>query len=130
MAQWQGHPGTAAAPRPPGPPGSGLFPGADRPVYREEHRVGAGPLLAGLGAGTVWLALFGGLGGAFGGDLGGYAWWTLLGAAVATAVAVVLAVLGDRGVAVGVAVATGLGVAVAAGFTTAAWIGTGDWPLW
>jgi hypothetical protein len=56
-------------------------------------------VLAGLGAGLLWVVLFG----AVGRDLVGYAWWTLFAAVSAWAVAVVLAWFGDRGVAVGVA---------------------------
>jgi hypothetical protein len=109
------------------PSPSGLFPGQQlRPVYREPHPIRSGALLAGLGAGVVWLALFAGLAR----DLAGYAWWTLVAAISAWAVAAVLAILGDRGVAVGVALASGFGLAVAAGFVAARWITTGDWPMW
>ena len=45
-------------------------------------------------------------------------------------VAIVLALLGDRGVAVGVALAAGVGLSIAAGFVAVRWIDTNDWPLW
>jgi hypothetical protein len=106
---------------------SGLFPGGPRrPTYREPHSIGAGGLLAGLGAGFLWLTLFGFLGG----DLPGYAWWTIIAAVTAWIVAVLLAFLGDRGVAVGVAISAGLGWSIAAGFVVARWVSTNDWPLW
>jgi len=117
---------------PPPPPGpqpspSGLFPGQRlRPFYREPHPVGAAPLLAGVGATLIWLALFGSIGR----DLVSYAWWTLLAAVTAWAVAAILAVLGDRGVATGVAITAGFGLSVATAFVAARWIGTSNWPLW
>jgi hypothetical protein len=97
-----------------------------RPVYREPHPVAVAPLLAGVGATLVWFALFGSLGR----DLAGYAWWTLTAAISAWVVAIVLALLGDRGVATGVALAAGVGLSTAAGFVAARWISTSDWPLW
>lgn|GEM_PF-3132830 len=105
---------------------SGLFPGPSRPTYREPYPINAGPLLAGLGTGAVWLVLFG----ALGRDLASYAWWTILAAVSAWAVALVLTVLGDRGVAIGVALASGLGLSIATAFVGARWITTADWPLW
>jgi hypothetical protein len=97
-----------------------------RPVYREPHPIGVGPLLSGVGATLVWLALFGTLGR----DLAGYAWWTVTAALSAWAVAAVLALLGDRGVATGVALAAGIGLSIATGIVTARWISANDWPLW
>lgn len=133
MAQQQGPWPQAAAPPsgwlPPPTPRepSGLFPGAPlRPHYREPHAIGTGPVLAGLGAGLSWLVLFG----AIGRDLFGYAWWTLFAAVTAWVVAVVLARIGDRGVAVGVAASAGLGWSIATGFVAARWVTTGDWPMW
>jgi hypothetical protein len=130
----QGGPWPAAGAPPPGwrPPSmartpSGLFPGGPtRPTYREPHPVGAGGLLAGLAAGLLWLAMFGMLGS----DLFGYAWWTLIAAVAAWTAAAVLAFVGDRGVAVGVALSAGIGWAIAAGFVAARWISTTDWPMW
>ncbi|GAB2581904.1 hypothetical protein Aab01nite_59110 [Paractinoplanes abujensis] len=119
----------AAAPPHAGGPmrqSSGLFPGPSRPTYREAHPVTAAPLLAGLGAGVIWLALFG----ALARDLAGYAWWTLLAAVTAWIVAVVLTLIGDRGTAVGVALASGVGLSIAVAFVAAEWITTENWPLW
>jgi hypothetical protein len=108
-------------------PPSGLFPaGPARPSYREPHPVNAGPMLAGLGSGLLWLVLFGTLGR----DLFSYAWWTLTAAVIAWAAAAVLAMIGDRGAAAGVAISAGLGWSIAAGFVAARWIGTNDWPMW
>jgi hypothetical protein len=119
----------AAYPAPP----SGLFPGPPappapppRPIYREPHPVHAGPLFAGLGAAVLWMALFASLAR----DLAGYAWWTLAAAVSAWVVAVVLSLLGDRGVAVGVALAAGVGLSIAMFFVGSSWIDTYDWPLW
>lgn len=97
-----------------------------RPVYREPHPIAVAPLLSGVGATVVWFALFGTLGR----DLAGYAWWTLTAAVSAWVVAAVLALLGDRGVATGVALAAGVGLSIATGFVAARWITTEDWPLW
>jgi hypothetical protein len=129
-----GHPGWQASPypvpqtaAPPIRPPSGLFPGLPRrPVYREPHPVHAGPLLAGLGSTVLWLALFGGLAH----NLASYAWWTVFAAVVAWAVAGVLSLFGDRGVAVGIALAAGLGLSIAMAFVAARWITSYDWPLW
>ncbi|AGZ46634.1 hypothetical protein AFR_41900 [Actinoplanes friuliensis DSM 7358] len=103
---------------PPGPP--------PRPVYREPNPITVAPLLSGLGATLVWFALFG----AIGRDLLTYAWWTVAAAISAWIVATVLAVLGDRGVATGVALASGIGLSIATGFVAVRWITTSDWPLW
>jgi hypothetical protein len=97
-----------------------------RPVYREPHPIGAAPLLSGMGATAVWLALFGFIGR----DLVSYAWWTVVAAVSAWLVALVLTLLGDRGVAVGVAIVSGIGLSVAMGFVTYRWVTTLDWPLW
>ncbi|HET9519198.1 MAG TPA: hypothetical protein VFO77_15855 [Actinoplanes sp.] len=108
-------------------PPSGLFPGGPvRPSYREPHPVGAGSLLAGVFGGFLWFGLLG----AIGRDLPGYVWWTLIATIVAWAVAVLLALRGDRGVAVGVAISTGLGLAIAVGTVVTRWLDTGVWPLW
>jgi hypothetical protein len=114
-------------PNPPARPPSGLFPGqVPRPVYREPHPVHAGPLLAGLGSGVLWFALFGSLGR----DLTTYAWWTIVAGITAWLVALVLSLFGDRGVAVGLALAGGFGLSMAMAFVGARWITTYDWPLW
>ena len=112
--------------RPPMPAPSGLFPGPPRPVYREPHRIAAAPVLAGIGSTLLWFALFGSVGR----DLLSYAWWTVVAAVTAWVVATVLALLGDRGVAVGVALTAGLGLSVATFFVAARWISTNDWPMW
>ena len=111
---------------PPHRPSSGLFPGPSRPVYRETHPVTAAAVVSGLGAGLLWFGLFGGLAH----DLAAYAWWTIVAAVSAWAVAIVLTVLGDRGVAVGVAIASGAGLSIAMVFVGHRWISTYDWPLW
>ena len=106
---------------------SGLFPGPPpRPVYREEHPITAAPLMAGIGSTLLWLALFG----ALARDLAGYAWWTLIATVTAWAVAAVLTVLGDRGVATGIAITAGFGLSVASTFVAMRWITTDNWPLW
>jgi hypothetical protein len=108
-------------------PPSGLFPGhAPRPVYREPHPVRTASVLAGLGATVLWFALFG----ALARNLATYTWWTLGAAVTAWIAAAVLSLLGDRGVAVGVALASGLGLSIAAAFVGQRWISTYDWPLW
>jgi hypothetical protein len=97
-----------------------------RPVYREPHPIGTAPLLSGMGAALIWFALFG----LIGRDLVSYAWWTVVAAVTAWIVALVLSILGDRGVAVGVAIVSGAGLSVAMGFVTYRWITTLDFPLW
>ena len=108
-------------------PPSGLFPGLPpRPVFREAHPVRSGPVFAGLAAAVLWFVLFGSLGH----DLASYAWWTIVAAIVAWAVAIVLAVFGDRGVALGVAVVSALALSIAMGLVADRWIVTENWPLW
>ncbi|AEV89018.1 hypothetical protein ACWT_8009 [Actinoplanes sp. SE50] len=105
----------------------GLYAGLPpRPIYREPHPIGAGPVLSGLAAGALWLLLFGSLGQ----DLTSYAWWTIGAAAAAWLVALVLTRLGDRGVALGVACSSGIGLSVAMGFVAFRWIETFNFPLW
>jgi hypothetical protein len=107
------------------PPGvyAGLPP---RPVYREPHPIGAGPVLSGLATGAVWMALFGSLGR----DLASYAWWSIGAAVSAWLVALILTQVGDRGVALGVACASGVGLSVTVAFVALRWIDTLDFPLW
>ena len=109
------------------PPAPGFFPaGPARPTYREPHPVTTGPLLIGMGATLLWLALFG----AIGQNLMSYAWWTVGASISAWVVALVLTAIGDRGVAAGVAIMSGIGLSVAMGFVTYRWITTNDWPMW
>ena len=126
-----GPPSFAGVPVQPGQaqmrPPSGLFPGLpSRPVYREPHPVRSGPLLAGLASAVLWFALFGGLGR----DLASYAWWTIVAGVSAWTVSIVLAIFGDRGVAVGIALASGFGLSIAMGLVADRWITTENWPLW
>ncbi len=112
-----------AEPLPSSRPGPAAPP---RPAWREPHAISAGPLIAGVGATLLWFALFG----ALGRDLLSYAWWTVGAAVTAWLVAAFLALFGDRGVAVGVALAGGVGLSLAAGLVGERWITTNDWPLW
>lgn len=105
---------------------SGLFPsGPPRPAYREPHAVRAAAVAAGLVAGAVWMLLFGVLGT----SLRSYGWFTIVAGVLAWGAALVLARLGDRGVAVGVAISTGIGWSVAWFVMVIAW-SVGEWPLW
>lgn len=114
-------------PHHPLPVSSGLLTGPPRrPVYREPHPVAARPVLSGVGATVLWFVLFGSLGH----DLASYAWWTLLATATAWLVALVLSLVGDRGVAVGTAATSAVGCSIAVVFVAARWIATYDWPLW
>ncbi|MEU8237376.1 hypothetical protein AB0C07_03940 [Actinoplanes missouriensis] len=119
----------AASAPPPGylpPPDRQFASTPPRPVYREPHPISAGGVLSGLAAAAVWLIIFGSLGR----GLVSYAWWTIGAAVSAWLVALLLTVIGDRGVAVGVSVASGLGLSIAMTFVALRWIGTNDWPLW
>lgn len=97
-----------------------------RPVYREPHPIGTGAVLSGLAAGAVWLLLFGSLGH----DLPSYAWWTVLATGTAWLAALVLTLIGDRGVALGLACSSGVGLSVAMIFVALRWIDTLNFPLW
>lgn len=106
---------------------SGLFPaGPPRRTYREPHPVRPPAVLAGAGAGAVWLGLFALLGS----DLRSHLWWVAAAGAVAWVAALALGWYGDRGVAVGLALVTGVVWAVAGGLVAASWLVTADWPLW
>jgi hypothetical protein len=136
MAEQHGSwPGSAQPPagwlpgraHPPASPPAGPRPGLPpRPSYREPHPISVAPLLTGIGATLLWFALFGSLGR----DLLGYAWWTIAAAISAWAVASVLALLGDRGVAAGVALTSAVGLSIATAVVATRWITTSDWPLW
>jgi hypothetical protein len=105
---------------------SGLFPsGPHRPSFREPHPVRVGPVLAGAGIAALWLLLIGLLAR----STGGYVWLTIVASIAAWICALLLARIGDRGAAVGVAIATGLGLAIAVGLVIQRWATTG-WPLW
>jgi predicted lipid-binding transport protein (Tim44 family) len=111
----------------PANPPSGLFPsGPPRPTYREPHPVRGGGVAAGLGAGALWMLLFGLLGG----GLRAYVWWTVLAGTAAWLVALALARYGDRGAAIGVAIVTGIGLSIAAVAVALRWGTSGDWPMW
>ena len=126
----------AAEPPPPGwlPASSDIHPQVPsdvparvpRPVYREPHPIMIAPLLSGMGGALIWFALFGSIGR----DLLSYAWWTVAAGVSAWIVAAVLTLLGDRGVATGIALVAGLGLSVAGGFVAFRWITTNDWPMW
>jgi hypothetical protein len=106
---------------------SGLFPSTrTRPVYREPHPVRSGNVVVGAGAAAAWFVVFG----LIDTTLRGYAYWTLIAGVVAWVTAAVLARVGDRGVAVGVAAAAGVGWSVAAIAVAVGWAANGDWPLW
>jgi hypothetical protein len=105
---------------------SGLFPsGPPRPIYREPLPVRLTAVFLGVAAGALWMMLFG----LVATNARGYVWATIAAGALAWLVALVLARLGDRGVAVGVAFATSLGLAIAALLVIVRWVG-GDWLLW
>jgi hypothetical protein len=119
-------------PRPAPPPPaamrttSGLFPsGPPRPIYREPLPVRPGSVSLGVVAGLLWMMLFGLLAG----SARGYAWLTLGSGIAAWLVALVLARLGDRGAAVGVAMAAAVGIAVAVLVVMAKAL-DGQWLLW
>lgn len=111
---------------PPGWSGDPFHPRSQRPRYREPHPISVGPLMSGLASGLLWVVLFGSLGS----DLLSYAWWTLWAVVAAWIVAAVLTFVGDRGVAVGVAISAGLGASVAVALVGERWISTNDWPMW
>ncbi|HEX6969504.1 MAG TPA: hypothetical protein VF174_11940 [Micromonosporaceae bacterium] len=106
---------------------SGLFPfRPSRPTYREPHPVRASAAVVGGLAAGLWLLTFGLLGR----DLSGFLWGTFAGGLSAWVVALVLALVGDRGVAAGIAVAVGVGLSLCTVVLATAWAVTGDWPLW
>ncbi|GGL05429.1 hypothetical protein [Mangrovihabitans endophyticus] len=118
----------AAAPPPgwrPQPP-TLLSSQAARPTYREPFPVRGPQLTAGVGAALAWFALFGMLGR----DLLTYAWWTVAAAISAWIVATMLMILGDRGVATGIALTAAGGLSIATAVVAVRWITTNDWPLW
>jgi hypothetical protein len=74
---------------------------------------------------SAWLLAFGLLST----SAGAYVWLTLVASIVAGICATVLALAGDRGAAVGVALVTGLGLAIASAVVIQRWA-TSGWPLW
>jgi hypothetical protein len=121
LAPWPHQPGDFAGRRP-----SGLFPDRSRPTYREPHQAGGAPIAIGVLAGTVWMALLGVLGT----SARSYLWWTVAAGVLGWAAALLLARLGDRGVAVGVALACAIGVAIGFVVVTLHWATDGYWLLW
>jgi hypothetical protein len=82
-------------------------------------------VLAGAGAGALWMLLFGVLG-----STGrAYAWLTIGAGLLAWLTALVLVRMGDRGVAVGVAISAAVGVGIAGAVVFVRMLG-GHWLLW
>jgi hypothetical protein len=105
---------------------SGLFPsGPPRPIFREPFAVRGGAVALGMVGGGLWMMLFGLLAA----DAGGYVWITIIAGLVAWLVALLLARMGDRGAAVGVAMSTAVGLSIATIVVVVRWAG-GDWLLW
>jgi len=105
---------------------SGLFPtGPPRPTYREPFRVRGRAVAAGLGAGALWMLLFGLLAQ----SVRSYAWLSVIAAGVAWLVALGLARHGDRGVAAGIAISVGVGLALATIVVGVMWAAVA-WPMW
>ncbi|MBN1172299.1 MAG: hypothetical protein JXA67_08995 [Micromonosporaceae bacterium] len=96
-----------------------------RPRYREPLPVRPSRVTLGFVGGLVWMALVGAQPVSF----SGYIWATLVGGVLSWAAAVVLAKVGDRGVAAGVAAASAAGVAIATVMIVIRWV-DGGWPLW
>jgi hypothetical protein len=82
-------------------------------------------VLVSLIGGGLWMLLFGLLAQ----SARAYAWTTIVAGLLALGAALLLARMGDRGAAVGLAVSTALGVAVAAVVVIIRWV-AGDWLLW
>jgi hypothetical protein len=105
---------------------SGLFPsGPPRPIYRESFPIRGGAVALGIVGGGLWMMLFGLLAS----NARGYAWISIIAGFVAWAVALLLARMGDRGAAVGVAMSAAVGLSIAAMVIAVRWAG-GDWLLW
>jgi hypothetical protein len=88
--------------------------------------VRGGQLALGIAGCGMWMALVG----AQAGSVRGFALLTLIAGAVASGVAGTLLKIGDRGVAVGIALVAGVGVSTAAVVVGVRWAITGNWPLW
>src|SRR5947209_4340936 len=113
------YPPPAAARRPPYPAG---WP---RPVFREPYPVRGGAVALGMVGGGLWMMLFGLLAT----SARGYAWISIIAGLIAWGIALVLARLGDRGAAVGVAMSVAVGVSIAAIVIGVRWA-HGTWLLW
>jgi hypothetical protein len=105
---------------------SGLFPsGPPRPVYREPFSIRGGAVALGIVGGGLWMMLLGLLAS----NVAGYAWISIIAGLLAWAVSLVLARIGDRGAAVGVAMSAAVGLSTAVIVVVVRWA-AGDWPLW
>ena len=82
-------------------------------------------MVAGLGAGALWMLCFGLLAT----TIRSYGWLTLAAGLVAWVIALLLLRFGDRGIAVGVAITTGIGWAIGVLIIAVVWSDRG-WPLW
>jgi hypothetical protein len=96
-----------------------------RPIFREPSPARAGSVLIGAGAGALWMVLFGFIGH----TAQQYAWWSIGAGIAAWIVSLVLARIGDRGVAAGAALTSGVGVAIAFSVVMTHWV-AGHWLLW
>jgi hypothetical protein len=97
----------------------------ERPRFREPHPIRLPAVAAGAGCAVVWYALFG----LVWGGAAGYVWLSILAGVSAGAVALLLALRGDRGVATGIALVSGVALAVAGVVLVGFWI-SGNWLLW
>ncbi|MDT4988762.1 MAG: hypothetical protein QOI74_2856 [Micromonosporaceae bacterium] len=105
---------------------SGLFPsGPPRPAYREPFPIRGGAVALGIVGGGLWMMLFGLLAS----NTAGYAWISIVAGLLAWAVALVLARIGDRGAAVGLAMSAAVALSIAVIVIAVRWA-AGDWPLW
>jgi hypothetical protein len=107
------------------PPTASTKRGMPRPIYREPSPARPGLVLLGAGAGALWMLLFGFLAH----SAHAYVWWTIVAGVAAWVAVFILARLGDRGIAAGVAMISGLAVAIAFSVVMVHWI-DGHWILW
>jgi hypothetical protein len=105
---------------------SGLFPsGPPRPIFREPFQIRGGAVALGVIAGGLWMMLFGLLAS----GARGYAWISIIAGVMAWGVALLLARIGDRGAAVGLAMSAAVGLSIAT-VVVAVRLAGGDWLLW
>lgn len=97
----------------------------ERPRYREPLAIRPARLVSGFVGGLLWMSLAG----AQTMSLGAYGWASIAAAILAWIVALVLVRVGDRGVAVGIAISSSFGLSVATVMIVMRWSGSG-WPLW